>query len=103
MYSVFGSEVARIEVGPDREPFTIHVELLCFRSPFFRKALKGPFQEAQTRVMPMPDDDVDAFSRFELWLYNNYLRGKSHRVQPRLKSFLGPMIVVANIYFSHSR
>jgi hypothetical protein len=85
MYSVFGSEVARIEVGPDREPFTIHVELLCFRSPFFRKALKGSFQEAQTRVMPMPDDDVDAFSRFELWLYSGHILGKFDRVQSRVR------------------
>ncbi|KER00148.1 hypothetical protein AUEXF2481DRAFT_24501 [Aureobasidium subglaciale EXF-2481] len=35
-----------IVVGPEKEPYTLHKELLCFYSDFFRAAFQGSFKEA---------------------------------------------------------
>ncbi|KAJ5737406.1 uncharacterized protein N7483_002531, partial [Penicillium malachiteum] len=41
------------------EEFTVHSMVLCNQSGFFEKALSGQFQESQSRVINLPEDDPD--------------------------------------------
>jgi len=46
--------------------YIVHSEALISRSVFFRKALSGPWKEANERVVRMPDDDIETL---ELYLH----------------------------------
>jgi len=75
-YSSFGGDTARVEVGPDRTPFTVHADILCNRSPFFQRALNGAFEESKTKVISMPDDDPNSFTEFLNWCYRDHIYGE---------------------------
>lgn len=55
--SVFGAKVATIEVGPHRKKYYIHEALLAHYSEYFRKALRGPWKEAEEGVVRLEDVD----------------------------------------------
>lgn len=42
----------------------VYTELLCAISPYFRKAFKGPFEEAQKRSISLDDVDEHTFRMF---------------------------------------
>src|SRR5436853_4538728 len=69
--STLSGGIASINVGPDEVPFDAHIELLCSSSPFFEHALNGRFIEAETKTVPLSDDDPDAFAEFLSWLYRD--------------------------------
>ncbi|OCK78890.1 hypothetical protein K432DRAFT_331197 [Lepidopterella palustris CBS 459.81] len=66
---IFSGGIANINVGPNEVPFDAHIELLCDCSPFFDNALNGRFIEAETKTVPLPEDDPDTFAEFLSWLY----------------------------------
>ncbi|KAF1955500.1 hypothetical protein CC80DRAFT_415162 [Byssothecium circinans] len=61
--------MAIVEVGPERKKFHIHKALLTHHSEYFRKALSGPWIEAQESVVKLSDVDPEAFGTFASWLY----------------------------------
>ncbi|KAI4258509.1 MAG: hypothetical protein L6R42_005048 [Xanthoria sp. 1 TBL-2021] len=61
--------IVTIKVGPDRKSYTLHRDLLCDRSSYFRAALLGQFKEAQTGLIEFPDEEETTFELFALWLY----------------------------------
>jgi hypothetical protein len=63
-YRALGEEIVTIFVGPNRKRFPIHKILLFTRSDFFSKAFNGGFEEVETGVMNLPEDDEDAFGAF---------------------------------------
>ncbi|KAF2689225.1 hypothetical protein K458DRAFT_329471, partial [Lentithecium fluviatile CBS 122367] len=50
-------------------PFDAHIEILCAASPFFGKALDGRFIEAETKYIPLLDEDPCTFAEFLSWAY----------------------------------
>lgn len=50
-------------------------ELLTRSSPFFAAALNGSFTEANSKVVTLPEDDIDAFALFTQWLYVGEIGG----------------------------
>ncbi|KAL9045896.1 MAG: hypothetical protein Q9214_001145 [Letrouitia sp. 1 TL-2023] len=63
--------VIQVNVGhtDSAETFTIHKELVCHYSPFFRAALAGPWTEAETGIVNLPSDIPNVFEAFQAWLY----------------------------------
>ncbi|KAK8166113.1 hypothetical protein BC567DRAFT_147908, partial [Phyllosticta citribraziliensis] len=59
----------KLVVGQERKVFTAHCELLSRHSPVFRSALTGPWTEATTRTLELPDSDPDVVDVFLLWAY----------------------------------
>ncbi|KAL2270576.1 hypothetical protein VTJ83DRAFT_2760 [Remersonia thermophila] len=49
--------------------FQAHRAVVCTQSQFFDLALSGPFREAQTGVVDLPEDDPDILERFLEFLY----------------------------------
>lgn len=50
-----------IYVGLEKKHYRLPKLLLCHFSPFFDKCFNGPFKEAQTQKLELPDDNVDFF------------------------------------------
>jgi len=87
-----------ITVGAEKAVFSVHKELLCDRSEFFRAACNGQFKEAEG-VVNLPEQDPTTFKHFIYWLYTEKLRGHFYpeSIDPsiqdlkrELKSTLGP-------------
>lgn len=57
-------------VGPDRNAFHVHLDLLCAASPVFKAAFSGNFKESTERSMDLPEDDHEAVNRLVQWLYS---------------------------------
>ncbi|THX02320.1 hypothetical protein D6D13_08371 [Aureobasidium pullulans] len=62
-----------LSVGPSKQEFTVHKELLCFYSDFFRAAFNGSFKEATEGRIELPDAQLDVFEIFQVWLYSRSL------------------------------
>lgn len=62
-----------IKVGPQKETFTMHKETLSNSSLYFEAALEGKFKEAKNSVIELPEDDVEIFRVFQIWLYTGQL------------------------------
>lgn len=59
-----------VGTGGFRKTWHLPKELLTNSSPFFDAALKtGCFAEAKSKVVNLPEDDVDAFALYIRWLY----------------------------------
>ncbi|PIA94284.1 hypothetical protein CB0940_08775 [Cercospora beticola] len=70
--SAYG-ETVQIKVGTDRtKTFTVHKSILTFYSGYFAAAFRhgNAFQEAETGLFNLPDEDVRTFEKFVCWLYS---------------------------------
>jgi hypothetical protein len=59
-----------IYVGPYRQKFVVHKNLLCKAAEFFKAAFCTDFKEGKEGTMDMPEDSAAAFSLFIEWLYH---------------------------------
>jgi hypothetical protein len=53
--------------------YSIHERLVSPRSEFVRLALRGPWKEAQERIINLPEDDSVVFSVYQQWLYGGLI------------------------------
>ena len=49
--------------------FTVHKGIICQASKFFEAALNGPFSEAVTGTVELPEESPTNFERVYTWLY----------------------------------
>ncbi len=61
-------------VGPQKQVFPLHKEILCAVSSYFRSALEGSFVEGLTQKIELPEDDVTVFKYFRVWLYSSIIQ-----------------------------
>lgn len=62
-----------IEAGPERKKYLLHKGFLTHYSKYFRNALRGPWKEADERVIPLPDIEPGILNIFVDWLYTQVL------------------------------
>ncbi|KAH0363443.1 hypothetical protein KCU65_g7390, partial [Aureobasidium melanogenum] len=60
-------------VGTEKKPYTVHKDLLCFYSDYFRAAFQGSFKEAAERKIDILGVRNDIFEHFQVWLYTRRL------------------------------
>lgn len=63
----------RVGKEPDQEEFIAHESFLTCRSEFFRRAMNGHWDEAETRVIKLPDDQPKVFAVYLDCVYNSPL------------------------------
>ena len=54
-----------LEVGEAKEPVKVFRDVLSAVSPYFRKALNGPFIESGHDTLPIPDFNVQVVKTFQ--------------------------------------
>jgi hypothetical protein len=62
-------------VGQEKKAYTLHKDLLCFYSDYFRAAFNGSFKEATERKLELPNIEPSLFEVFQVWLYTRDLQG----------------------------
>ncbi|KAH7413402.1 hypothetical protein BKA64DRAFT_719304 [Cadophora sp. MPI-SDFR-AT-0126] len=62
-------KLVTIHVGPAKEPWIIHEDLICNKSTFFRNAFQGGFAEGASKSLMLEEDDPAVFKLFVEWLY----------------------------------
>ncbi|KAH0162774.1 hypothetical protein KCU67_g5806, partial [Aureobasidium melanogenum] len=66
-------ETVTLIVGTEKKPYTVHKDLLCFYSDYFRAAFQGSFKEAAERKIDLLGVQEDVFEHFQVWLYTRRL------------------------------
>jgi len=69
--------------GSDEKAYLVHKDLLCWYSPYFKKALGGPFKEANEVSMSLAETEVEVVGIFVDWLYRQCLPAEE---DPRIKA-----------------
>jgi hypothetical protein len=77
--SDLGTDTVTFYVGPNRQHFVVHKNLLVTQSNYFKGALTGTlYKEATEGVVNLEEDDPDSFRLLVAWLYT----GRIPRVRP---------------------
>ncbi|THZ08701.1 hypothetical protein D6C91_10073 [Aureobasidium pullulans] len=63
-----------VEVGPEKQAFSIHKDLLCFYSDYFRGAFDSSFKEAAEGKSSLPTEDPAILDIFNGFIYTRQLR-----------------------------
>lgn len=63
------SEMATYVHAASGRKFSAHLSLLCQYSPFFSRALKGPFKESTSKIVEIHDTEEWVLETFLDWLY----------------------------------
>lgn len=58
------------------QDFSVHEAILREHSPFFRSALDTKWREGRSRIIEMPQDEVDVVRAFVEWLYFQQIASK---------------------------
>ncbi|KAL8691745.1 MAG: hypothetical protein Q9218_003094 [Villophora microphyllina] len=66
--------IITINVGPDATPFYLYAGLVSQDASFFKAALNGSFRESTEQKVSLPDDDVQIFKIYQIWLNLKELR-----------------------------
>lgn len=66
-------EIVHVIVGWEKEIFSAHKYLLCFRSPYFLRAFNGPFTEGQSGVLELNHVRPKIFELFVDWVYSGQI------------------------------
>ncbi|KAF2117806.1 hypothetical protein BDV96DRAFT_465107, partial [Lophiotrema nucula] len=61
--------IVTLEIGTEKTKYYVHKDYLMHHSPYFRKALSGPWIEAEERLVTLEDVEVQPFNVFVHWLY----------------------------------
>ncbi|KAK4896984.1 hypothetical protein LTR27_005231 [Elasticomyces elasticus] len=66
-------DVVEVRVGkdPNTSSSYLHSGLVSFYSGYFQAALSGNFAESKSRVIELPEESDEVFTRFRTWLYTN--------------------------------
>lgn len=66
-----------VVVGNSKEDFRVHEAMIRSSSPFFEKALAGPWKEASQRLVKLPEDEPQTFALYINWLYSGKIPAHS--------------------------
>lgn len=67
--SVITQTIVTVKVDPYAEPFSIHKDLLCHYSGYFRGCFSGKFKEADEKEVTLSEVEPSIFRIFLHWLY----------------------------------
>ncbi|KAI4717949.1 hypothetical protein E4T48_05857 [Aureobasidium sp. EXF-10727] len=77
--AVHFQETVTLVISKERKSYTLHKDLLCFYSDYFRAAFNGSFKEALERKIELPDVEISIFEEFQVWLYTRNLPDSTSR------------------------
>lgn len=75
-------------VGVEKVKYTVHTDIICARSDFFKAACKEHWQEGQARVVPLPDTEPDTFQMYMDLLCNRLVYDNASSSLPLIKFYV---------------
>lgn len=67
--------IITVLVGAEERHFTLHQDLVCNSSKFFRAACSETWLEGQEKLVRLPETDPDVFQEYCKWTYSGSIRG----------------------------
>ncbi|TIA72821.1 hypothetical protein D6C76_06817 [Aureobasidium pullulans] len=61
--------IVTVVVGSKKKSYSLHKDLLCFYSDYFRAAFNGSFKEATDGKIELMEVEPEVFDIFQVWLY----------------------------------
>jgi len=71
-----GSEIVEIQVGPKKNVFYVHKNILCNSAQYFDAMFNGGFREAHTKTVEFPEDHIEAWELLVEWCYKGYIASR---------------------------
>ena len=71
--STYYDHLVSITAGKEQKLFRIHKGLLRYHPSYFRPALNNNFKESHIEAVELPQDEVDVFQAFYIWIYTHRL------------------------------
>lgn len=65
--------MVKITVGKEHKEYSVHKDLLCHYSSFFRGALNNSFKEGEEQAVTLDDERTDVFEAFIHFVYTGQL------------------------------
>ncbi|KAL3422075.1 hypothetical protein PVAG01_06231 [Phlyctema vagabunda] len=72
-----GHDIVHVLVGTELKDFSIHKDIICHYSPFFKAAFTSDFQEGKSSIMKLPEQRTEVFEIFYQWIYYQTLESLS--------------------------
>jgi hypothetical protein len=97
-----GNEVVTITVGLEdnsSRTFTLHKNLICMHSDYFRKAFTSTYKEGNDGHMNLPEDWPESFEVFYGWLYS----GQVEAADFYTKGLISPALFWVSVYLMSDR
>ena len=63
------AEIVTLLVGPNKVTFSVHKDILCQASPYFKKAFNSGFKEAAKQSLTLAKDNPDNVDSIVKWVY----------------------------------
>lgn len=70
-----GTDIVTVFVGLGKDKFTVHKNLICASSQFFKRAFEGGFTEGVSQELTLPEEKPCLFEFFCSWLYMSKYNG----------------------------
>jgi len=88
-----------LSVRPKHHEYTVHEDLICRPSEFFKKAFEGKFKEGEEGVLCMPENEPGTISLYIDWIYRSAVPcGRSKTVQSHIYNLYDLYIFADKIY-----
>lgn len=97
-----GNEVVTITVGPEdnsSQTFTIHKNLICKHSSFFRKAFTSGYKEGNDGHINLPDNWPESFELLYGWLHSGQVEAANFYTN----SLTSPALFWVSVYIMADR
>lgn len=65
--------MVNIFVGPEKEHFRVHKNLICSKALYFNKMFNGGFKEDIEQTATLPEDSPRVFTLLVEWIYSGRL------------------------------
>lgn len=72
-FSFTQNDTVTLLVGPDEHPLVVHESYITLNSEFFKMALKKQWIEGQTRLIKLPEDDLETMTNYLTFTYGRGL------------------------------
>lgn len=85
-------------MGPHAETFYVHRDIIT-KVEYFRKALDGPFKEAEEQAIDLPEEDPTIFSFVVAFMYES----RYQPIKPLAFALSKPRVYPVGIHLSNAR
>lgn len=99
-YSYDFNDMITILVGEEEHPFTVHKDMLCAKSKFFKAACSRIWASGREKVVRPPEGTPQQFQMYVSWVYSSRLDVDAEDPDKQLADLIG-MFILGDVLDDH--